>query len=178
MPRYTRLDVTRQGEVPVSADQYWQALLDWGAVLEWMPSESPPIPLAECGLVEGHAPGKLPCTRVLRVDMKRLPEGMDHNIVPELLYETVFHVDETARVLYYTLDGRMPFGMRNYVACTEVDELAFGRARVTNTGRVDIPEGTPMEPIRMLMEDTYDRGIIRGIGAYAARRAAHDRSER
>jgi len=169
MTQFRRIRISKTGEVSVSAAEYWSALRDWGALMEWMPKESPPMPIRSCELKAGHSATRLPCTRVLHVDMSKLPAGSEA-VVPSTLQETVIHADDTARFLYYTLDGPLPFGLRNYFAYTEVDEIGPDRARVTNTGRGDIAEQESPEALVSLMEDTYERAIIRGIGEYALRK--------
>jgi len=101
--KFTRVSVSRQAEVPVSASEYWDSLLDWGAVLEWMPKESPPMPLTRCEVPPGQSVSEPPCSRVLYFDKNKLPPGMC-----------------------------------NYLAYTEVDEIGPDRALVRNTGRVDV----------------------------------------
>jgi hypothetical protein len=159
----------KSGEVPVSAEDYWAAVLDWGAVLEWMPKDSPPVPIKRCELEVGHRPGVFPCTRILHVDMAKLPLQAQA-AVPSALRETVRHADGVAKFLYYTLDSPAPFGLRNYVATTEVNDIGSNRAYVVNSGRGDLPIDVPPEPIVALFEDTYARAIIEGIGRYALQR--------
>ena len=170
MAKFTRVSVSRQAEVPVSAAEYWDALLDWGAVLEWMPKESPPMPLARCEVPPGQSVSKPPCSRVLYFDKSKLPPGVDPSVIPAQVEETLLYVDAEARFLYYNLTGQLPFNMCNYLAYTEVDEIGPDRALVRNTGRVDVPEGSSAEAISALLIDTYDRAIIKGIGDMAARK--------
>src|SRR5436190_19471744 len=96
--RYTRVQTYASDEVPVSAAEYWALLLDWPAILEWMRQEGRPVPLVRVELEEGHEVGRVPCTRNCYFDTSALPPGVE---VPECVPETLLHVDETARFLYY-----------------------------------------------------------------------------
>lgn len=170
MPKFNRVHVTRSGEIAVPAAIYWEAVNNWSNLMEWWPSP-PPMPLLGCALKSGHRVDKLPCTRLVRIDIGKLPPGVDATLIPEAFEETLLFSDPEARVLYYTIGGQPLLGMRNYFAYTEVDELGPHLTRVTNTGRVDVPEGVPVELVAGLMADVYERAIIRGIGELAARTA-------
>jgi hypothetical protein len=112
--------------------------------------------------------GRLPCTRNCIFDVAKLPPGM---VIPEVVPETLLHVDHEARFLYYNMEGEGPFGLRNYLATTEVDDLGPGRCRVTCSGRFDLPEGAPADLVKGAIESVYD-SIIHDIAATAARRRA------
>jgi Polyketide cyclase / dehydrase and lipid transport len=159
--RYTRVQTYASDEVPVSAADYWDLLLDWPAILEWMREEGRPVPIVRVELEEGHEVGRVPCTRNCYFDTAALPPGVE---VPECVPETLLHVDETARFLYYNMEGEGPFGMRNYLAMTEVDKLEDDRSRVTCRGRFDLPEGAPEPMVKGLIESVYD-SIIHDIAA-------------
>jgi len=89
--QFTRVNVSRQAEVPVSAAEYWDALLDWGAVLEWMPKKSPPMPLARCEVLPGQSVSKPPCSRLLYFDKSKLPPGVEPSAIPEQVEETLLY---------------------------------------------------------------------------------------
>jgi hypothetical protein len=163
--RYSRVRAQFTNEVDVSAEEYWKVLLDWPGVLKWMPREGGPVPLIKVELEKGHQIGTLPCTRNCIFDTSRLPPGV---VIPECVPETLLHVDPVARFIYYNMEGEGPFGMRNYLATTEVDEIGPRRARVTASGRFDVPEGAPVEVVKAVIEGVY-ASIVNDIPAMILR---------
>lgn len=166
MTAFQRVNARVSDEVEVSAAAYWELLLDWPAILDWMRVEGRPVPLMKVELADGHQVGRLPCTRNCWFDVAELPPGV---VIPECVPETLLHVDPVARFIYYNMEGEGPFGLRNYLATTEVDELGPDRTRVTCTGRFDVPEGAPAAVVKDVIESVYD-SIIHDIAATAARR--------
>jgi hypothetical protein len=163
---YQRVRAERSGEVDVSSDAYWELLLDWPAILSWMRVEGRPVPLISVELAPGHEVGRLPCTRNCRFDVSQLPPGV---IIPDCVPETLLHVDPVARFIYYNMEGEGPFGLRNYLATTEVDDLGPNRTRVTCSGRFDVPEGAPAAIVKGVIESVYN-SIIHDIAATASGR--------
>lgn len=167
MSRYTRVRAGLSDEVDAPADAIWQLLLNWPAILDWMRVEGRPVPLIEVTLKPGHEVGKLPCSRLCRFDISSLPAGV---VIPDVVPETLLHVDPVARFIYYNMEGEGPFGLRNYLATTEVDDLGNGRSRVTCSGRFDLPEGAPADLVKGFIESVYDC-IVHDIAATVTRRA-------
>ncbi len=170
--RFIRVLTHRSLEVDVSAADYWEMLLDWPAVTKWMPTKDAPVPLVKSVLRDGHKLGTLPCTRDCHFDNSKLPEGLDPSVLPSVLSETLLYVDNAAKFLYYNMEGTGPFGMRNYLATTTVDEISSNRARVTCSGRFDIADAGSVEIVKGFIEVTYETGIIRGIEAAIKREQA------
>lgn len=168
MPRYQRVRAGLSDEVDAPAEAIWQMLLNWPAILDWMRVENRPVPLVEVTLKPGHAVGTLPYSRLCRFDLASLPPGV---AVPEVVPETLLHVDPVARFLYYNMEGEGPFGLRNYLATTEVDDLGDGRSRVTCSGRFDLPQGAPADLVKGFIESVYD-SIVHDIAATVKRHAA------
>jgi len=158
---YQRIRVEVTDEVEASADEYWALLTDWPAILTWMREEGRPVPLVRVELAPGHEVGRLPCTRNCHFDVSALPAGVQ---IPACVPETLLHVDPTAKFIYYNMEGEGPFGMRNYLATTTVDDLGAGRARVTCSGRFDLPEDAPADLVRGVIASVYD-SIIHDIAA-------------
>ena len=167
MHTYLRVRAERSDEVGCDAEAYWQLLLDWPAILSWMRVENRPVPLIKVELAAGHRLGTLPCTRNCHFDVSQLPAGI---AIPEVVPETLLHVDPVTRFLYYNMEGEGPFGLRNYLASTEVDALGPGRSRVRCSGRFDLPPGAPADLVRSVIENVYD-SIIHDIATTAVRRA-------
>ncbi len=170
MSRYNRVRAQLSDEVAVGAEDYWKLLLDWPAILDWMRVEGRPVPLVKVELKAGHHVGTLPCTRNCIFDVSKLPPGI---VIPEVVPETLLHVDPEARFIYYNMEGEGPFGLRNYLATTEVDELGPDRCRVTCSGRFDLPQGAPAELVKAAIESVYD-SIVHDIAATAAKRRLAD----
>ena len=166
--KYTRVRTYVFNEVPVSADAYWKVLLDWQGILKWMPKQDGPVPLVKVELEPGHTPDKTPCTRNCIFDVSGLPPGV---AIPAVVQETLLHVDHVARFIYYNMEGEGPFAMRNYLATTEVDDLGPNRARVTCSGRFDLPEGVPVDTVKGVIEGVY-QSIVNDIPKLIARQAA------
>jgi hypothetical protein len=165
MNGYVRVRTFRQKEIPVAARAYWEMLLDWPGIQKWMPKENPPVHLIKVELAQGSSLGKLPCTRNCFLDRSALPPGVPAEAIPECVPETLLYVDESAGFIYYNMEGMGPFGLRNYLATTEVDDLGPNRTRVTCFGRFDVPSGAPAEMIKGYIEGVYEYGIINGISA-------------
>jgi Polyketide cyclase / dehydrase and lipid transport len=164
---YKRVQTYASDVVEVAAEDYWQLLADWPAILDWMREERKPVPLIRVELEPGHEVGRVPCTRSCYFDTSQLPSGV---AVPECVPETLLHCDPTARFLYYNMEGDGPFGMRNYLAMTEVDDLGDGRTRVTCRGRFDLPVDALETMVKPFIEGIYD-SIIHDIAATVAARA-------
>jgi hypothetical protein len=159
--QYARVQTFASDVVDVSAGDYWRLLTDWPAILDWMREEGRPVPLVRVELAAGHEVGRVPCTRNCYFDTSQLPPGV---AVPECVPETLLHCDPVARFLYYNMEGEGPFGMRNYLAMTEVDDLGPERARVTCRGRFDLPADAPAEMVKGYIDGVYD-SIIHDIAA-------------
>jgi hypothetical protein len=171
MSRYQRITTLRQGEVTAPADAYWQVLLDWDKIPLWMPTDPAPVPIDHVELSPGHRVGAVPCTRNVYFDLSKLPPGVPTEILPQVVPETLLYFDHEAKFISYNMEGVGPFGMRNYLATTTVDDLGPERTRVTCSGRFDLPEGVPPEVVTGFIEGVYE-GIIHGIDAYVRQRKA------
>ncbi len=164
--KFTRVHPYASGVVPAAAADYWAMLTDWPAILTWMRIENgQPVPLTKVELAPGHVVGRVPCTRNCYFDTTQLPPGV---VIPECVPETLLHFDPVARHLYYNMEGEGPFGLRNYLATTEVDELGPESTRVTCTGRFDLPSDAPADLVKGVIEGVY-HSIIHDIAAAVAR---------
>lgn len=133
MTTWTRVRTEISGEIPVSAEAYWNALTDWPAVLEWCPK----LPLLRMETKAGHSAGKFPCTRTGYINPAVIPPGI---FAPPCV-ETLLHADPEARVIHYCVEGESVYHFRNYLAFQEVDALGPDRCRTTIATRFDVPAG-------------------------------------
>ena len=168
MNPYNRVHPYLSDEVDAPADAIWEMLLNWPAILDWMRVEGRPVPLIDVQLKAGHEVGKLPCTRNCIFDVTALPPGI---VIPEVVPETLLYVDSEAGFIYYNMEGLGPFGLRNYLATTEVDDLGKGRSRVTCSGRFDLPKAVPVDLVKGAIEAVYD-AIVHDIANTVRRRSA------
>jgi hypothetical protein len=162
--KYLRVNAHKSVEVPVSASGFWDILIDWGALMDWMPKldENPPALVSGCEVLPGHSLDNLPLTRRVYLE--------NDGVGPAYLDETLQHFDAETRRLYYTFGGVGPGGVRNYHATTFVDALGPDCCRVTCASQYDIPDdaGTDMKDF---IEEFYDRAIIQGIAKLAQTRS-------
>lgn len=170
MSAFNRVQTFRSAELDVPAEHFWRELLNWPAIMSWWPKENAPAPLTHVDIREGHELGVLPLTRECYFDASQLPPGIDPALLPQCVPETLLYVDHTARTLYYNMEGVGPFGLRNYLAFTDVDDLGENRCRVTCRGRFDLPEGAPDALVKGFIEGVYG-AILSGIGTLVASRA-------
>ena len=162
---FRRIAACKSVELPMAAEAFWDVLIDWGALMDWMPGrdENPPAPVVGCEILPGQTMSSLPFTR--RVYLDGGGEG------PAYLDESLQHFDAETLRLYYTFDGVGPGGVRNYLATTYVDELAADRCRVTCASQYDIADDAETD-MQDFIEDFYDRAIIQGIAKLVQSRAA------
>lgn len=153
MGRFSRGTVTVVVDVDVSANEFWEMLRDWPAVLKW--NFTNPA-LLDVTLKEGDRVDVLPCTRVMHLDTSR---GF-----PATTEEILLYADPNSRRIFYTFAGIVG-GLKNYIATTFVDDLDEARARVTCASMFDVADGTSLVDTIRWLEDVYERQIIRGMEA-------------
>jgi hypothetical protein len=167
MTNFVRASAFTQGEVDVSADDFYAMLRDWPAVMKWAAKENPPAPLVDTTLKAGHNVAVLPCTRVCHMDTST---GF-----PPTFEETLLHADPAARRIYYNVEGVAAGGMRNYLATTVVDEIGPNRARVTCASTFDVPDEESARNVKVFLEGVYDRSVIKGIAGAVKRESISGR---
>ena len=158
---FLRINAQTVRELSVSASDFWEILIDWGALMDWIPKldENPPAPVSGCEMLASHSIDALPCTR--RVYLQSGGVGQDY------LDETLIHFDHATRRLYYTFGGIGPGGVRNYLATTFIDETGSSACRVTCASQFDIAADAASD-MKAFVEEFYDRAIIQGIAKLIA----------
>src|SRR4051794_20681470 len=122
MAKARRVRIINQQIVDISAEQAWTWLTDWaGTKRNRKPGTTGELALNRIVLI--GEPDATPRTR----EMEFGAFG--------LVRETLFHQDDELRHLYYNIEGTGPHGIRNYLATTDVDEVASDTCQVTITAR-------------------------------------------
>lgn len=161
MSKFQRIQVRVTKEIPHDAADFWAALRNWSDLKTWWP-EQHAFRLAKVEIKKNT--GAAPITRVVH------PDKSDPNaaMLPDSVQETMIHADEEACMLIYQVEDVL--GMRNYIACCEVDDLGPKKARVTCYARFDIRAEMPEAPARGMIEHTFDTLVIGGISTMLAKR--------
>ncbi len=97
---------------------------------------------------------EVPRTRVLVID------GLG------TLRETVLHQSDETRHLVYNIEGVAPFGIRNYLATTDVDVVDATSSLVTITARFDVPESQDVTEAKGFIDGAHNRSVIGGMRTY------------
>lgn len=161
MANFRRGTAFATDEINISADDYWAMLRDWGAVMKWVDkSPDAPAPLIDTILREGDRIDVLPCTRICLFTPQ---SGVDP------YPETLLYADPEARRMYYTVEGIVSGGMRNYMSIVTVDELAADRCRVTVQSTWDVPVEADLTGTRDFLEAVYNKSMIQGMVAAITR---------
>jgi Polyketide cyclase / dehydrase and lipid transport len=159
--QWTRMRVFVSEETNCDADAFFAELMDFSAVMRWMPKDNPPLRLTKVELAPGHEVGVRPCIRYAFQDKSSLPEEA-RAFAPDIVEEELLCGDRDTRTFSYNLIGE-PYGLRNYVALIEVDPLGPQRCRVSCSSRWDSADGRAASQLVSGIEDMFRRGIIQGI---------------
>ena len=160
MSSFLRGSLTVSTRVQVSADDFWDLLRRWDAVLTWVLPEGV-APADAVMLKDGHRVDVLPCTRVI---IRKRSLQYSHE-------ETLIFADPEARRVYYTFNG-VPGGIRNYMATTTVDPEGPSAAVITCASSFDLPSNQSMADTEQYLLAAYVDNIARGIeGAILLRKA-------
>lgn len=118
------------------AADVWDLLLDWAAIVDWMPDGY--VRSLEC---EGSGPGAV--RHLVTGDGSRLSERLDR-------------ADAGSGLLELSLIGRIPWGLLSYTARGKLDSLSSDRCRLTWEGRPELPnDGPEFEKVVNLLRKSY-----------------------
>jgi hypothetical protein len=150
MVKLQRVRIINQQIIEVSAAQAWAWLTDWAG------SEHPlngatlnDLPLASVTLI--GEPDEVPRTR--EIDWG--PLGV--------LRETLLYQDDETMHLRYNIEDTGPFGLRNYLATTDVDEVSPSCCQITITARFDVPPGGDLLKAQAVINQGHNDIVIEGI---------------
>ncbi|PMS30450.1 SRPBCC family protein [Trinickia symbiotica] len=169
MRKFKRGHAEVRGVVDAPAEQVWELLTDWDALLTWWikPEEGgrPGPDLASVELVGG--PHDVPRTRVVR------------HVTGSTVDETLLvQNDETRRIYYNMVYRPNPGGavlrseFENYLATTMVDTLPDGKTLMTFKAEFDVVEPADLDLMRSIIERTWTDAILQGFRRYFARTKA------
>ena len=150
---FQRVRIFNQGVVPGSADEVWAYLTDWAG--QRRDPRRAPSRLASSITLEGQ-PDETPRTRVLVI------EGLG------TLRETLFHQSDETRHFAYNIEGVGPYGIRNYLATTDVDSIDARRCQVTITARFDLPPDADVTEAKGFIDMAHNRSVMNGLRSYFA----------
>jgi hypothetical protein len=120
-----------KGEIAVPAEELWAVVRDFGGV-GWIQG------ISDVKVV-GSGPG-----------MTRIFNGAIH--------ETLESVDDTRRILTYTIPRGLPLPVKNYHSTMKVEAAGAGKSQLTWTCRAE-PDGVPEEQARQAVVGMYQAMI-------------------
>jgi hypothetical protein len=159
--KHVRTSLTE--EASVAADEWMQAAADWAEHIEFIKARLP-LKVSRCVYAEGMRKGKYPLTRLAHIDKSAMSKE-EAAAVPDIFSETLIWIDSGARMLLYQIPGE-PWGMRNYFAFNEVEELGPNRCRVTVSSRLDLPKEVSVDNLLPAFHAAYKVMIV-GTADYA-----------
>ena len=135
--------ITETAEFNAPSRAVWDLLLDWAAIVDWMPDGY--IRSLEC---EGEGPGAV--RHLVTGEGSRVSERLDR-------------ADSAAGVLELSLVGKLPWGLISYSARGRVVDLSPDRSRLTWEGRPELPDAGPeSQDVVRLLRKSY-RKMFQGI---------------
>lgn len=137
--------ITHSGEFDAKAAAVWNVLIDWAAIIDWMP--------------DGYI-------RELRMDSQspeRGPGAIRHIITGNgvALSERLDLADEAAGVLELSLVEPLPWGLLSYRARGKLDELPGNRCRLTWSSMLEMPQpGIEADRVVSLLRKSYAKMFL------------------
>ena len=145
--------ITDAAEFDAPASEVWALLMDWAAIIDWMPDGY--IQALEC---EGRGPGAV----------RHLVTGQGAH-----LSERLDRADESAGVLELSMVGPLPWGLISYSARGKIEALSENRSRLTWRGTLEMPNnGTEFDQVARLLSKSYAK-MLQGVA-----RATRSQSKR
>ena len=137
--------ITHAGEFNAPARVVWNTLIDWAAIIDWMP--------------DGYI-------RELRMDSQcpgREPGAIRHLVTGNgvALSERLDHADEATGVLELSLVEPLPWGLLSYRARGKLDDLPDHRCRLTWSSTLEMPQpGTEADRVVKLLQKSYAKMFL------------------
>jgi hypothetical protein len=147
--------VTHAEEFDVPASAVWQLLLDWAAIVDWMPGG-----VIASLRMEGQGIGAI----------RHLVTGKG-----VALSERLDSADEKAGILELSLVGQLPWGLLSYRARAQVLGISPESCQLTWRGTFETPEsGEQADRVAHLLAKSYANMFL-GVRRETARRHRHPR---
>jgi len=138
-----RESITHIEEFDAPASAVWAVLIDWGAIVDWMPGGY--IKSLE---LEGQGIGAI----------RRLVTGQGVSVA-----ERLDAADEATGILELSLVDDLPWGLLSYRAIGHVEALSDSQSRLTWQGTLEMPENGPdARRIAAMLKKSY-ANMFRGI---------------
>jgi hypothetical protein len=141
---YTK-SLSHAGEINAPAGAVWKLLLDWAAIIDWMP--------------DGYI-------RELRMDdqyPQRGPGAIRHLVTGNgvTLSERLDRADEQSGLLELSLVGPLPWGLLSYRARGKLDTLPENNCRLTWSSTLELPKaGNEADRVVSLLEKSYAKMFL------------------
>lgn len=140
----SRLQTIRaEAEFRAPASAIWELLIDWAAIVDWMPDGY--ISSLEC---EGNGPGAV--RHLVTGQGVRLSERLDR-------------ADKSSGQLELSLVGDLPWGLLSYAARGKIDTLPAQCSRLTWEGTMEMPDDAlDADRVAHLLRKSYAK-MLQGI---------------
>jgi len=137
--------ITHAGEFNAPAAVVWKILIDWAAIIDWMPD------------------GYIRELRMERLCPDQGPGAIRHLVTGNgvALSERLDHADEATGVLDLSLVGELPWGLLSYRARGKLDDLQGNRCRLTWTGVPEMSQpGVAANRVTNLLSKSYAKMFL------------------
>jgi hypothetical protein len=135
--------ITDAAEFDAPASMVWQLLMDWAAIVDWMPDG-----YVQSLRMEGQGLGAI--RHLVTLKGVQLSERLDE-------------VDEESGVLALSMLDPLPWGLLSYRARGKLDSISDRRSRLAWQGTLEMPEhGPESDKVANLLRKSYAK-MFEGI---------------
>jgi hypothetical protein len=133
--------ITEVAEFDAPASAVWALLMDWAAIVDWMPDG-----YVKSLRMEGQGLGAI--RHLVTGKGVRLAERLDE-------------ADESSGVLELSLLDPLPWGLHSYRARGKLERIAGDRSRLTWQGTLEMPEpGPESDSVARLLRKSYAKMFV------------------
>jgi hypothetical protein len=130
------LTITGSSGFEAPASEVWKLLMDWGAIVDWMPDG-----YIQKLKLEGQGEGAI----------RYLVTGKNVELA-----ERLDRADESSGILELSLVEPLPWGLLSYRARGKLDRVSSGHCRLTWQGTLEMPDNGPeTEKVTNLLRKSY-----------------------
>jgi len=139
MSHVKTLEDAAEFNAPASA--VWELLMDWAAIVDWMPDG-----YVRSLRMEGQGPGAI----------RHLVTGQGVELA-----ERLDRADEPSGVLELSLLDPLPWGLLSYHARGKLDSISSTKCRLTWQGTLEMPEAGPeSDDVARLLRKSYAKMFL------------------